>query len=33
MRDFLAAIETSPALVTTFVSPSHEGMSVSVRVR
>jgi predicted O-methyltransferase YrrM len=33
MRDFLAAVEASPALVTTFVSPSHEGMSVSVRVR
>jgi predicted O-methyltransferase YrrM len=33
MLDFLAALESSPALVTTFVSPSHEGMSVSVRVR
>jgi predicted O-methyltransferase YrrM len=33
MRDFLTAVEASPALVTTFVSPSHEGMSVSVRVR
>jgi predicted O-methyltransferase YrrM len=33
MRDFLAAVEASPVLVTTVVSPSHEGMSVSVRVR
>jgi predicted O-methyltransferase YrrM len=33
MPEFLTAIETSPAVMTTLVSPSHEGMSVSVKVR
>src|SRR5262245_22225037 len=33
MRDFLAAIEANPRLMTTIVKPSDEGMSVSVKVR
>src|SRR5213593_4764448 len=33
MRDFLAAIRSSPALLTTIVRPSGEGMSVSLKVR
>jgi predicted O-methyltransferase YrrM len=33
MRDFLAAIERHPALVTTIVRPASEGMSVSVKSR
>jgi predicted O-methyltransferase YrrM len=33
MRDFLAAIQNNPALYTTIVAPSGEGMSVSVRVQ
>jgi predicted O-methyltransferase YrrM len=32
MRDFLAGIQNNPALFTTIVSPSGEGMSVSYRV-
>jgi predicted O-methyltransferase YrrM len=32
MRDFLAAIQENPSLFTTIVSPSSEGMSVSVKV-
>lgn len=32
MRDFLAAIQDNPALLTTIVKPSGEGMSVSVKV-
>jgi hypothetical protein len=31
MGDFLKAIETSPELLTTIVSPASEGMSVSVK--
>ncbi|MEO8257010.1 MAG: O-methyltransferase [Acidobacteriota bacterium] len=31
MRDFLTAIQDHPALLTTIVKPSGEGMSVSVR--
>jgi predicted O-methyltransferase YrrM len=33
MQDFLDAITHNPVLFTTIVSPSSEGMSVSVRVR
>jgi predicted O-methyltransferase YrrM len=33
MRDFLAAIQGNPALLTTIVKPSSEGMSVSVKVK
>jgi predicted O-methyltransferase YrrM len=33
MLDFLAAIESSPVVFSTLVSPSHEGMSVSVKRR
>src|SRR5689334_6536027 len=33
MRDFLAAIERNPALFTTIVKPSLEGMSVSYKLR
>jgi caffeoyl-CoA O-methyltransferase len=33
MRDFLAAIQDNPALLTTIVKPSGEGMSVSVKVQ
>src|SRR5207237_8769863 len=33
MRDFLAAIQNHPRLFTTIVTPSGEGMSVSVRTR
>jgi len=33
MRDFLSAIQSSPALVTTIVTPSREGMSVSYKVK
>ena len=32
MRDFLDAIKSDPRLLTTIVTPSGEGMSVSVRV-
>lgn len=33
MRDFLAAIETNPALVTAIVSPASEGISISYKVK
>jgi predicted O-methyltransferase YrrM len=33
MPDFLAAIEGSPAVMTTIVRPSGEGMSVSVKIK
>ena len=33
MRDFLAAIQNDPRLMTTIVKPSAEGMSVSVKLR
>jgi predicted O-methyltransferase YrrM len=33
MRDFLAAIHSSPALFTAVVTPSSEGMSVSYKVK
>jgi predicted O-methyltransferase YrrM len=33
MRDFIDAIQNDPRLFTTIVSPSSEGMSVSVRIR
>jgi predicted O-methyltransferase YrrM len=33
MRDFLAAIQKNPAVFTTIVKPSGEGMSVSYKVR
>jgi predicted O-methyltransferase YrrM len=33
MGDFLAAIHGDPALMTTIVSPSGEGMSISLKVR
>ena len=33
MRDFLAAIQNNPALFTSIVSPSGEGVSVSVRTK
>ena len=33
MRDFLAAINNNPALFTTIVTPSGEGMSVSYKVK
>ncbi len=33
MGDFLAAIQTTPALVTTIVKPAGEGMSVSYKLR
>ena len=33
MRDFLDAIKNDPRLLSTIVSPSGEGMSVSVRAR
>ena len=33
MRDFLMVIQDNPALVTTIVKPSGEGMSVSVKVQ
>ncbi len=33
MRDFLTAITASPNLMTTIVSPSGEGMSVSMKLR
>jgi caffeoyl-CoA O-methyltransferase len=33
MRDFLAAIEKNPAVLTAIVKPSGEGMSVSYKVR
>ena len=33
MRDFLAAIQNNPAVFTTIVRPSGEGMSVSCRVK
>jgi caffeoyl-CoA O-methyltransferase len=32
MRDFLAAIENSPAVMTTIVRPGAEGMSVSLKL-
>jgi predicted O-methyltransferase YrrM len=32
MRDFLAAIHDSPAVMTTIVSPSGEGMSVTFKL-
>jgi predicted O-methyltransferase YrrM len=33
MRDFLAAIQHNPAVMTTIVSPSAEGVSVTLRLR
>jgi caffeoyl-CoA O-methyltransferase len=33
MRDFLTAIENNPALMTTIVSPSGEGVSVTMKLR
>lgn len=33
MRDFLAAIQRNPAVLTTIVKPADEGMSVSVKIR
>ena len=33
MRDFLDAVKSDPRLFTTIVSPSSEGMSVSVKVK
>jgi predicted O-methyltransferase YrrM len=33
MRDFLSAIRSNPALLTTIVKPSDEGMSVSLKLR
>ena len=33
MEPFLAAIENNPALFTTIVSPSGEGMSVSYNIK
>jgi predicted O-methyltransferase YrrM len=33
MRDFLGAIQTNPALFTSIVTPSGEGMSVSYKVK
>ena len=33
MRDFLAAIQDNPALLTTIVKPSSEGMSVTVNLK
>ena len=33
MRDFLAAIQNNPAVMTTIVSPSGEGVSVTLKVR
>jgi predicted O-methyltransferase YrrM len=32
MRDFLGTIQNDPSMLTTIVTPSHEGMSVTVRV-
>ena len=33
MRDFLDAIKNDPRLFTTIVTPSGEGMSVSVKIK
>jgi predicted O-methyltransferase YrrM len=33
MEDFLEAIDRHPSALTTIVSPSHEGMSVTVKLR
>jgi predicted O-methyltransferase YrrM len=33
MRDFLVAIQSNPAVMTTIVSPSAEGVSVTLRLR
>jgi len=33
MRDFIEAIRTDPKLATSIVTPSGEGMSISVRVK
>jgi predicted O-methyltransferase YrrM len=33
MRDFLLAIQSNPAVMTTLVSPSAEGMSVTLKLR
>jgi hypothetical protein len=33
MRDFLAAIQNDPAVMTTIVSPSAEGVSVTLKLR
>jgi len=33
MRDFLTAIHSHPAVLTSIVAPSSEGMSVSVKIR
>jgi predicted O-methyltransferase YrrM len=33
MRDFLAAIQNGPAVMTTIVSPSAEGVSVTLKLR
>jgi predicted O-methyltransferase YrrM len=33
MRDFLDAIKNDPSLLTTIVTPSAEGMSVSYKIK
>jgi predicted O-methyltransferase YrrM len=33
MGDFLEAIQDAPSILTTIVSPSHEGMSVTMKLR
>jgi predicted O-methyltransferase YrrM len=33
MRDFLDAIKNDPRLFTTIVTPSSEGMSVSIKIK
>ena len=33
MRDFLGAIQNNPAMMTTIVSPSAEGVSVTLKLR
>jgi predicted O-methyltransferase YrrM len=33
MRDFLAVIQHNPSVLTTIVAPSHEGLSVSVKLK
>ena len=33
MRDFLGAIQNNPAVMTTIVSPSAEGVSVTMKLR
>jgi hypothetical protein len=33
MHDFLVAIQSNPAMMTTIVSPSSEGVSVTLKLR